>query len=207
MRKAILPGRAERGGPVPDPHRSHASLERDAKCPVIVADEIFRCAVPRECFSDLTCQPLRRRISSRRKPQQLPPSMAAWEGRALHARDRAVRRHCRASSSWRASLSICADLVFGSDRLIGSIRRHCLDHVIVFGEQHLRHLLKSYQKYYNEARTHLSLQKDAPIPRAVQTIGQTLAVPILGGLHPGFRQPAPCGGSDARNVLPPELSA
>jgi hypothetical protein len=48
---------------------------------------------------------------------------------------------------------------------------------------HLRHLLKSYQKYYNEARTHLSLQKDAPIPRAVQTVGQTLAVPILGGLH------------------------
>src|SRR5207247_4193947 len=50
-------------------------------------------------------------------------------------------------------------------------------------ERHLRHLLKSYQKYYNEARTHLSLQKDAPIPRAVQTVGQTLAVPILGGLH------------------------
>jgi hypothetical protein len=47
----------------------------------------------------------------------------------------------------------------------------------------LRSLLKSYQKYYNEARTHLSLQKDAPIPRPVQTVGQTLAVPILGGLH------------------------
>jgi hypothetical protein len=43
--------------------------------------------------------------------------------------------------------------------------------VVVFGEQHLRRLLKSYQKYYNEARTHLSLQKDAPIPRAVQTVG------------------------------------
>jgi transposase InsO family protein len=70
-----------------------------------------------------------------------------------------------------------------TERLIGSIRRDCLDHVIVFGERHLRHLLKSYQKYYNEARTHLSLQKDAPIPRAVQTVGQTLAVPILGGLH------------------------
>jgi hypothetical protein len=51
------------------------------------------------------------------------------------------------------------------------------------GERHLRHLLKSYQKYYNEARTHLSLQKDAPIHRAVQTVGQTLAVPVLGGLH------------------------
>jgi hypothetical protein len=43
---------------------------------------------------------------------------------------------------------------------------------------------QTYQKYCNEARTHLSLQKDAPIPRAVQTVGQTLAVPILGGLHP-----------------------
>jgi hypothetical protein len=42
---------------------------------------------------------------------------------------------------------------------------------------------QTYQKYHNEARTHLSLQKDAPIPRAVQTVGQTLAVPILGGLH------------------------
>src|SRR3989441_9636595 len=65
----------------------------------------------------------------------------------------------------------------------GSIRRDCLDHVVVLGDRHLRHLLKSYQKYYNEARTHLSLHKDAPIPRAVQTIGRTLAVPFLGGLH------------------------
>jgi len=70
-----------------------------------------------------------------------------------------------------------------SERLIGSIRRDCLDHVVVFGEQHLRHLLKSYQKYYNEARTHLSLHKDAPIPRTVQSVGRTLALPVLGGLH------------------------
>ena len=70
-----------------------------------------------------------------------------------------------------------------SERLIGSIRRDCLDHVVVFGERHLRHLLNSYQRYYNEARTHLSLHKDAPIPRAVQTVGRTLAMPVLGGLH------------------------
>jgi integrase-like protein len=70
-----------------------------------------------------------------------------------------------------------------SERLIGSIRRDCLDHVVVFGERHLRHLLKSYQTYYNETRTHLSLHKDAPIPRAVQTVGRTLVVPVLGGLH------------------------
>jgi len=66
---------------------------------------------------------------------------------------------------------------------IGSIRRECLDHVVVFGERHLRHLLNSYQRYYNEARTHLSLHKDAPISRAVQTVGRTLAMPVLGGLH------------------------
>jgi Integrase core domain len=70
-----------------------------------------------------------------------------------------------------------------SERLIGSIRRDCLDHVVVFGERHLRHLLNSYQKYYNEVRTHLSLHKDAPVPRAVQTVGRTLAMPVLGGLH------------------------
>jgi hypothetical protein len=68
-------------------------------------------------------------------------------------------------------------------RYVATGRRDCLDHVVVFGEQHLRHLLNSYQKYYNEARTHSSLHKDAPIPRTVQTVGRTLAVPILGGLH------------------------
>src|SRR5882724_1651114 len=70
-----------------------------------------------------------------------------------------------------------------SERLIGSIRRDCLDHVVVFGERHLRHLLNSYQKYYNEARTHLSLHKDAPIPRAVHAVGRILPTPFLGGLH------------------------
>ena len=70
-----------------------------------------------------------------------------------------------------------------TERLIGSIRRECLDHIVVFGEQHLRHLLHSYMAYYNGARTHLSLDKDAPVPRAVQAIGRILPTPILGGLH------------------------
>src|ERR1700682_4343338 len=51
-----------------------------------------------------------------------------------------------------------------AERLIGSIRRECLDHVVVFSERHLRHLLLSYMKYYNEMRTHLSMEKDAPVP-------------------------------------------
>ena len=70
-----------------------------------------------------------------------------------------------------------------AERLIGSIRRDCLDYVVVFGERHLRHLLESYQRYYNEARTHLSLSKDAPAPRAVQAVGSIIAKPFLGGLH------------------------
>jgi transposase InsO family protein len=70
-----------------------------------------------------------------------------------------------------------------AERLIGSIRRECLDHVVIFGEQHLRHLLGSYQRYYNEVRTHLSLMKDAPFPRDVQGVGRVLSLPVLGGLH------------------------
>jgi transposase InsO family protein len=70
-----------------------------------------------------------------------------------------------------------------AERLIGSIRRECLDHVVVFGERHLRHILLSYMKYYNEVRTHLSLEKDTPVWRAVERTGHILCRPILGGLH------------------------
>jgi transposase InsO family protein len=70
-----------------------------------------------------------------------------------------------------------------AERLIGSIRRELLVHVIVFGERHLRQVLSSYMTYYNEARTHLSLNKDAPVTRKVQGIGRIVAKPHLGGLH------------------------
>jgi transposase InsO family protein len=70
-----------------------------------------------------------------------------------------------------------------AERLIGSIRRECVDHIIVLGERHLRHVLLSYMQYYNEVRTHLSLNKDAPAPRPVQRAGHILCRPILGGLH------------------------
>ena len=70
-----------------------------------------------------------------------------------------------------------------AERLIGSIRRECVDHIIVLGERHLRHVLLSYMKYYNEARTHLSLDKDAPRSRAVERAGHIRSHPILGGLH------------------------
>jgi hypothetical protein len=70
-----------------------------------------------------------------------------------------------------------------AERLIGSIRRECLDHVVVFGERHLRQVLLSYMKYYNEMRTHLSMEKDAPVPRVVERAGHILCRPVLGGLH------------------------
>jgi transposase InsO family protein len=70
-----------------------------------------------------------------------------------------------------------------AERLIGSIRRECLDHIIVFGERHLRNLLQSYRNYYNQGRTHLSLCKDTPIPRPTQSCGRIASIPILGGLH------------------------
>jgi transposase InsO family protein len=70
-----------------------------------------------------------------------------------------------------------------AERLIGSIRRECLDHVLVLGEAHLRRVLSTYADYYNQARPHLALQKDAPLRRAVQRIGRVVAIPVLGGLH------------------------
>jgi transposase InsO family protein len=70
-----------------------------------------------------------------------------------------------------------------AERLIGSIRRECLDHVIVCGERHLRTLLRCYQSYYNECRTHLSLGKDTPFWRMAQIRGHIVVNPVLGGLH------------------------
>src|SRR5277367_5170110 len=70
-----------------------------------------------------------------------------------------------------------------AERLIGSIRRECLDHIVVFGEAHLRRILRSYGRYYNDVRTHRSLDKDAPVPRPVQRTGSIKSFLILGGLH------------------------
>src|SRR6266567_582927 len=75
--------------------------------------------------------------------------------RSMGIRDRPTSPH----SPWQNGYA---------ERLIGSIRRECVDHIIVVGERHLRHVLLSYMKYYNEARTHLSLNKDAPAPRVVE---------------------------------------
>jgi transposase InsO family protein len=70
-----------------------------------------------------------------------------------------------------------------AERLIGSIRRECLDHTVVIGEAQLRRILATYAAYYNELRTHLALDKDTPGHRSIQRLGQLVARPILGGLH------------------------
>jgi len=70
-----------------------------------------------------------------------------------------------------------------AERLIGSIRRECVDHLVVLGEAHLRRILRFYTRYYNEIRTHWSLAKDAPVSRPIQQTGSIRSHPILGGLH------------------------
>jgi hypothetical protein len=69
------------------------------------------------------------------------------------------------------------------ERLIRSIRRECVDHIIVLGEAHQRWVLKSCARYYTEILTHLALDKDAPLSRSVKRAGRILCRPILGGLH------------------------
>jgi transposase InsO family protein len=70
-----------------------------------------------------------------------------------------------------------------AERLIGTIRRECVDHLVVFSETHLRRILREYAVYYNSSRTHRTLNQDAPIHRTVETIGTITSRPILGGLH------------------------
>jgi transposase InsO family protein len=83
-------------------------------------------------------------------------------------------KHTALASPWQNGFA---------ERLIGSIRRECVDHFAVLGEAHLRRILRAYAGYYNDIRTHRSLDKDAPISRSVQRTGIISSHPILGGLH------------------------
>ena len=78
------------------------------------------------------------------------------------------------------------------ERLIGSLRRECLDHVIVLNPAHLRRVLENYLGYYHRSRTHLGLDKDAPEPRPVQgaDAGEIVAFPQVGGLHHRYERRA-----------------
>ncbi len=90
--------------------------------------------------------------------------------RAMGIRDKPIAP----SSPWQNGFA---------ERLIGAIRRECVDHMIVLGEAHLRRILSRYAAYYNEWRTHRSLNKDAPMHRAIQHTGSIISTPVLGGLH------------------------
>jgi transposase InsO family protein len=70
-----------------------------------------------------------------------------------------------------------------AERLIGSIRRECLNHYIILNARHLKRTLSSYFRYYHESRTHLSLGKQCPFPREALSVGKIVAIPQLGGLH------------------------
>jgi len=78
------------------------------------------------------------------------------------------------------------------ERVIGTLRRECLDHVIVLGEAHLRRIVRSYVAYYHRARTHLALNKDAPQPRKAQPPekGKVVEIPEVGGLHHRYERRA-----------------
>jgi transposase InsO family protein len=78
------------------------------------------------------------------------------------------------------------------ERVIGTLRRECLDHVVVLGEAHLRRIVRSYVGYYHGARTHLALEKDAPTPRTAQPPekGRVVEIPEVGGLHHRYERRA-----------------
>ena len=78
------------------------------------------------------------------------------------------------------------------ERLIGTLRRECLDHIVVLNETHLRRLLRDYLVYYHDARTHLSLDKDSPEPRLVERLdqGRIVETPMVGGLHHRYTRQA-----------------
>jgi putative transposase len=77
------------------------------------------------------------------------------------------------------------------ERLIGSIRRECLDHFIVFNERGLHRILKSYFEYYEQSRTHLSLDNDAPLTRAIPPeLSRVIELPRVGGLHHRYERRA-----------------
>lgn len=78
------------------------------------------------------------------------------------------------------------------ERLIGTIRRECLDHVIILGEEHLRRILREYFRYYHESRPHQSLARNSPVPRGVErpSTGQVISIPQVGGLHHRYQRAA-----------------
>ncbi len=89
------------------------------------------------------------------------------------------------------------------ERLIGSIRRECLDHFLIRNEAHLRRLLRGYMGYYNTGRPHQSLDNNSPRPREVQLpeLGRVVAIPQVGGLHHLYSAPLDRGQAPGQHAL------
>jgi hypothetical protein len=85
-------------------------------------------------------------------------------------------------------------------RLIGTLRRDCLDHVLIFGERHLRQIPTVYSRYYIDTRTHLGLRKDVPLGRAVQRSGTIVPIPILFRIASSLRADLIFGRDNHRNL-------
>ncbi|MEJ2704345.1 MAG: integrase core domain-containing protein [Sedimentisphaerales bacterium] len=77
-------------------------------------------------------------------------------------------------------------------KMLGSTRRECLDHFIIFNKRHLHQVLGSYVEYYNNARTHLSLDRNAPVPQTAElpSEGKVVSIPRVGGLHHQYKRVA-----------------
>ena len=118
---------------------------------------------------------LRRKSPKRVRLWNIDRLLLVWLYRLYPSRAMRIRDHPTAPRSpWQNG---------HVERLIGSIRRESLDHLIVFDEAQLRRVLKNYTSYYNQVRTHLSLHKDAPDFRRPQKLGPIASLSILGGLH------------------------
>jgi transposase InsO family protein len=134
--------------------------------------------------SEWTCQQIREAFPWDSAPRYLIRDRDGSYGMAFRSRLRAMGVEevlTAPRSPWQNAYA---------ERVIGSIRRECLDHVIVFNERHLRRVLESYRDYYHKSRTHLSLGKDCPEPRPIQPSGsaEIIAYPQVGGLHHRYEQ-------------------
>jgi len=140
---------------------------------------ILHCNVTAHPTAEWTGQQLREAFPFDQPPRYLLRDRDAIFGDAFQGqvRDMGIQEVlCTPRSPWQRAYL---------ERVIGSIRRECLDHVIVFDESSLRRILRSYLDYYHRSRTHLSLGKDSPEPRSIQPeqMGRVVALPQVGGLH------------------------
>lgn len=129
------------------------------------------------CHSTLECVSLDASLDAHSTPDILVRDNDRLYGQCFQQRVRSLGlddRPTQLASPWQNG---------HVERLIGSIRRECLDHMVIFNEQHLRRVLEQYADYYNNDRTHVALGKDSPLPRAEERFGPLTSRPILNGLH------------------------